>query len=251
MDHTSHRHADRHRVRLCAALLVVGAGLAAGPAQAAGWERLTRDDGITVYTQAQPGKEVPRFKGVGNVSGNILHILAVLADIDRTCEWQDACHSRRVIKRDGEFEVTFQIRLEAPWPIADRDVVLSTSASVSPDGDVVKADFKRVANSAVRPASGVVRMSELHGRYRLRRIDDDHTRVQYIIDSDPAGSIPSWFVRYATKWVPVSTIQGLRKQVRKTRGHYDKVIAGYRAKHVRPAKHVQPAKHVRPAEHAN
>ena len=200
---------------------------AAPSAQASSWRRIARENGISVFIHEIPGKAVPRFKAEMTVDIEPLQLLAVLADVGRACEWNAACVHSRVLVRRSDFDVTFHNRLSATWPVSDRDAILRTSAKVADGGDKVTASFRAVADAKPGPASGVVRFPLLIGRYDIERGDTGHTKVVYTIDTDPGGWVPSWFIRYAVKNVPLATLDGLRTQAGKTLSDY----AAFRQRH--------------------
>ena len=215
-----------------------------GLAAAAGWEKFAHDDGVTVYIQDDAQREIPRFKGVATVEAEPLLILAVLADVARSCEWNAACVHSNILETRSEFEVIFHNRLRATWPVSDRDAVLRTGARILDAGARVVATFDAISWPAVRPAKGVVRFPVLHGRYDIRRVAPGRSHLEYVIDSAPGGMIPNWFVRYGVKNVPTSTIAGLRRQIVKRGASYADFVtrhaaaageAGAAAKGVAPA----------------
>ena len=62
-------------------------------------------------------------------------------------------------------------------------------------------------------------MVKMKGHYRLRVVSESRTEVQYMIDADPGGSLPKWIVKLASESLPLETVKGLRKQVRKMRNN--------------------------------
>ena len=196
-------------------------------ALAGGWERIAREKGVSVYIRDIPGRDVPRFKGVATIDAEPLLLLAVLADVERACEWNAACVHARIVQKRGEFDIDFHNRLKATWPVSDRDAVLRTLARIEDGGARVYAEFRAVASSPA-PASGVVRFPMLHGRYEIRRTAEGRSRVEYVIDANPGGWVPAWFVKYAVKNVPLDTLTGLRRQAKKMATHYAPFVARHR-----------------------
>lgn len=196
-------------------------------AGAAGWEKVASERGVRVYIREVPGRDVPRFKGVATIDADPLLLLAVLADVERACEWNAACVHARIVQKRGEFDLDFHNRLKATWPVSDRDAVLRTSARIEDGGNRVYAEFRAI-QSAPAPAKGVVRFPMLHGRYRIRRNAKGGSDVEYVIDADPGGWVPNWFVKYAVKNVPLDTLTGLRRQAAKRAADYADFVRRHR-----------------------
>ena len=213
---------------LCLTLLSTSA------VHAAGWKFATKDKGVRVLLQDVPGRRVPKFRGIITINAPVMQLLAVLADIPRSCEWNAACVHARVVKKRSDIDILFHLRLKAPWPVSDRDAILRTNAKIRKDGKVVYATFRAMPYRAIKPASGVVRFPRLIGKYTMTAVGPNRTHVVYTIDSDSGGWIPTWLVRYATQKVPVATLVGLRKQAKKTKGAYAAFIKKHTPRAARP-----------------
>ena len=60
---------------------------------------------------------------------------------------------------------------------------------------------------------GVVRIPRLAGHYILRYVTETLTEIEYQIDADPGGSLPSWLAELASRDLPYHTIRNLRNRV--------------------------------------
>lgn len=189
-----------------------------------GWHHEVTEDGVSVSLRNEPGRDLPVFRGVGKVDAGLFDILAVLDDTPRLTDWMANCIGSKVIKQVNEFDRIIYNRTDSPWPVSDRDVVLSATVQASLAKKEVWCRFSSTTSAAQGPVDGVVRMPRLRGYYRLQAIDDTHTKVTYQIDADPGGMLPDWLVTRATKQLPIQTIVGMRKQVKKMAGKYNEFI---------------------------
>lgn len=199
--------------------------LAASPAAGAPkWKKILREDGISVSTREVQGRGFPTFRGVGVVHGNIFEVLAVLSDIKRYTEWQDSCVEAKLLRKINEREYVVYSRTDAPWPVSDRDAVNRSKVHVDLKRRIINVKFRAIRTPLKGAVSGVVRMNKLRGHFKLTSITRDKTRVDYKVDADPGGLLPTWLAKIATKKLPLQTIKKLRKQVKRTRGWYAKRI---------------------------
>lgn len=192
-------------------------------ASAARWKWVTDVDGIRV-TMRDNGRGFPTFRGAGVVNTHIFQVLAVISDVSRHTEWIYHCKSARLLRKIDEENRVVYGRTEAPWPVADRDAVFRSKAIAKVKKREVLVKFWAVKSSTMSKVPGVVRMKRLRGHYRLRALSDTRTYVEYQVDADPGGLIPKWLAKIATKRLPLYTLQGLRKQARRTKGWYRKRI---------------------------
>ena len=72
-------------------------------------------------------------------------------------------------------------------------------------------------------------MPYLKGYWLLEAIDDQSTRVVYMVNTDPGGMLPNWLIKKITSYLPYYTLQGLRKQIKRSRkkNRYQKFLNAY------------------------
>lgn len=200
--------------------------LAAGSAGAfsGGWTLIDREDGIAVAEREVAGRDLPMMRAVGIIDASIYELVAVLRDSGRRREWMHRCIESRLIERLGEFESVVYNRTDAPWPLSDRDVVVKTTFYTVEPHQAYIAAFESTRSAAVPRLDDVVRMPKLEGHYRLERISERRTRVEYVINADPGGWLPRWLVKRASRELPLLTLKNLRRQLRRTRGAYDAIL---------------------------
>jgi hypothetical protein len=201
-------------------LFLPASDLQAGPK----WKSVTREEGIAVMMREVPGRGFPTFRGVALIQAHLFDVLAVLSDIGRYTQWMDQCKEARLLKKINEQERIVYSVTNAPWPVADRDAVYYSKAHVDPKRSVVDIRFHAVRSKRMPERDGIVRMTRLRGHFKLRALGEKITLIDYQVDADPAGSIPKWLAKIATKRLPLHTIRDLRKQVKRTRGWYRKRI---------------------------
>jgi len=198
--------------------------LPAGRAGADDWKLVASQDGVVVTAREVPGRGFPTFRGLGLVEANLYQVLAVLSDVPRHAEWMLRCADARQLRKISEVEYVVYSRTRAPWPVSDRDAVYHSNVHVDLKQLVVDVRFRAVKSALMPPRKGVVRMENLQGHYRLKALAQEKTLVDFQVDADPAGSLPRWVAKLATRHIPLDTILQLRRQVQKTRGWYSERI---------------------------
>lgn len=217
----------RWAARWCGLGVCLWLSVWASAASAGGWEELLREDGVVVSGREVEGRSLPTFRGQGVVEGHLLEVLAVLSDTPRNVEWMHHCQESRMLKQISEFERIIYNRTTAPWPVADRDVVLRSRAEVDTEKRTVLIKFASIQSPLQGEVDGVVRMPSLQGFYKLEALDLKRTRVTYQVDADPGGLLPDWLAARASRELPLHTLRNLRAQVEKTRGQYVERIKGW------------------------
>jgi len=193
---------------LVAALLILGAAAVAQDP----WREVADKDDIVVSVLDRPDQELPLLRAVTVIPAGPTAISDVIRDVARQCEWMHQCKEARILEETPEAVFVYN-RTGLPWPVADRDVVLRTELHIiEPDVEVVA-----VATASNQPSlpevRGVVRMQNLRGEFRLRIQAPGETRVEYLLDIDPGGNLPTWLVKRTSRDIPFYTLRNLRKRV--------------------------------------
>jgi len=200
--------------------MVVVLCLCCGLAQAADWQRISTDDGVTVDTRDVPGESLPIFRGTSSIAANIFEVAAVINDIDGACLWTKRCVASRELQRVSETERVFYNRTSAPWPVQDRDAVLRGHVSGLDEGKDILIRFANVVSPLQPPAKGAVRMPKVVGFYRLVRAGPRSTRVEFQVEAHLGGWIPDWVARLSSRNIPHDTLVGLARFVPKAKTRY-------------------------------
>jgi hypothetical protein len=192
-----------------------------------GWRRIANEEGITVMERDVPGRGFPTFRGIGTVYASIYDVVAVISDIKRHTDWMQSILVSRELKRFTERKRIIYMRINSPWPVSDRDAVYRSETEVirrDNEIDEVNVTFWSVKSKLKGYVDGVVRMEKLRGHYRFKALSANTTRVDYQVDADPGGWLPTWLAKLASRKLPLNTIRNMRKQVSRTSGWYAKRI---------------------------
>lgn len=202
--------------RLALVALVLGLGLSArGAAEPAlgTWTQIDEDDGIKIWRLDIPGKDLPGFKGETVIPRSIAHIVAVLRQVEHHTEWMYRCSESSIIQHVSAEHLVIYNRVDVPWPIKDRDVILDTEFHVESAGRLAILTFKD-HDPKLRPLPDrVVRMPKLEGSYRLWQLTPTRTKVVYQVEADVGGAVPTWIAARVAKEMPYETLFALRKRV--------------------------------------
>jgi hypothetical protein len=197
------------------------------PAHANEWEVIAEQDGIVVSRRPVEGREFPQLRSVGEVPGTPYEVLAILLDVPAHVDWLPDCLESRMVRRTGPWRSIVYSLTDAPWPVADRELVIENEAAFIDPPSTVKVTFRAVAAPDVRHKRGTVRMTTATGFYAIEAVDATHSRVHYELDADPGGTLPEWLITLQSTRNPLETLAGLRRRLEETRGQYDALIARF------------------------
>lgn len=194
--------------------------LAASAASAAApWRVILEERGIVVSTREEPGRELPTFRGQGVLKVPVLQALAVVLDAEGAVEWARGASEVQTLRAVDPRTHVIYTRSDAPWPVSDRDMVVKRLIKVVDPGREFRVEMSCVAGQ--RPETKhVVRVSDCSSHFILRSAGEGRTYAEYQVSIDPAGNLPSWLVRWASKNIPFETLVALEERVKDTQAKY-------------------------------
>ncbi len=201
---------------LASAVLIAGS---ASAEDAAPWRDVLDDDGIRVSQRAVAGRALPEFRALAEFAASRWEVLAVIVDVPNQPKWMHRLSEARVLHTEEPFGAVFYVRMDMPWPVSDRDVVLQSDTEFPGAGRSVTR-FSQTSGAGPERIKGVLRMPRLRGHYALTALGPKRTRVEYQVDADPGGNLPDWFITRIGRDDPWYTLRDLRERVAETRGEY-------------------------------
>jgi START domain len=199
---------------LLASILITSAVAAEAP-----WRVILQERGIVVSTREEPGRELPTFRGQGTLNMPVLHALAVVLDAEGAVEWARGADEVRTMKAFDPRTHLIYTRSHAPWPVSDRDMVVKRLVKVVDPGREFRVEMSCVAGQRAE-IKRVVRVSDCTSHFILRSAGADRTYAEYQVSLDPAGNLPAWLVRWASKNIPFDTLIALEEHVKDTQARY-------------------------------
>ncbi len=183
------------------------------------WQRVGVEDGVTLEMRDVPGSDLPEFRGTAILPAGLYEVAGVVDDLDHFCDWNARCVKNREYVHISDTERIFYMRTGAPWPLDDRDALLHGSVTGLGTSEIT-VRFRAIADARWPPVDGCVRMPMVVGSWKMTRLSDQQTRVEYQVRADPGGHVPAWAARLTAKQVPRDTIAGLRRHLPRVRGRY-------------------------------
>ncbi|WP_027896964.1 START domain-containing protein [Zestomonas thermotolerans] len=194
--------------------LSVAIGLSGNLAHAEDWQLAKDEQGVKVYLSSVPGSKYKAYRGVVEIKADVQTINALQEDVSGSCAWIHACAEMKLLKREGDQAWTYS-RIDMPWPVNGRDLVLHVSTERATDGSVVRR--LEATPDYVPEVKGLVRIPRLLGEWRMTPKGQGVTEVVYQVQTEPGGSIPSWLANSFVVDAPFNTLSSLRDQAERRR----------------------------------
>lgn len=175
--------------------------------KANGWNFKNEKDGVKVYYRKT--SEVHEIKLVTSIKSSLSGIVQLFNDVDNYAAWGYKISEAKLLKRVNEKEFYYYSKLDFPWPLNDRDLILRTN--LEQDSTSKHVYSTSTAKYDYLPENkDVVRIKSTKTKWTLIPGTGGWVYVEYYINSDPGGSIPDWLVNMAIDVGPRETIKSMR-----------------------------------------
>lgn len=178
------------------------------------WELKRDKGGIKVYVRDIPNSKIKELKFTTQVEASLNSIAAVLTNVEGFDEWVYAAVISKTIKKVSDTEVYYYTEMDFPWPFDNRDLVLHST--FWQDKKTMAIHSKTTSTHWMEPEKkGIVRITKADLYWTFTPIGNGKVRVDYYLNSDPAGNIPAWMVNLAADQGPLQTMLKFKEMLEK------------------------------------
>jgi hypothetical protein len=115
-----------------------------------------------------------------------------------------------MLKQVSPTEFYYYAKLDFPWPLTDRDVVMHTQLQPDPSKRHLVITSE-AAPDMIPPSGNIIRIRDAHTKWTLFPGSEGWLYSEYEIYSNPGGNIPDWIVNMAIDVGPKETMQNIRR----------------------------------------
>jgi len=173
--------------------------------------KLRKDqDSIKVFTCNTDTSKFKSIKAEFFVNTTLNKLELFLLDFPNYTTWQYNTVESRVIKKISDTEYIYYAKIEAPWPVMDRDMVVRFKIERNKNHLIVSAN----SESRILPENkAYVRVPTSRSQWMVTEEQKNRLSVKYAIQIDPGGSVPAWLINWVSANAPYQSFKNLKKQI--------------------------------------
>ncbi len=176
------------------------------------WVLKKDKDGIQVYEAKNDNTSFKSVKAECTMTATLSRVAAVLSDIDHHNEWVYGVKAARIVQRVNEAQFFYYSEVSAPWPVSNRDFIIDFS--MTQPAPAILSITSHAVPDMLPEQPGLVRIRNSMSQWTITSTGDNNVKVVYMIQFDPAGSVPSWIVNMFIADGPYKTFKNLRERVK-------------------------------------
>jgi len=186
------------------------------------WKPVKEKDNIQVFSRKAKTASLKEVKVIGKVEANLHEVVAALEDFDYHEEWVFKTIESRIIEHVSEGKLYYYISSAFPFPTKDRDLVVYYERTQDP---VTKIVFTKATAAPNKESKNdkFIRIEEFVGTYEIKPSANGWIEIEYLLQTDPGGSLPKWIINLAIVDGPLKTMKGLFDLIKTGKYKEDKV----------------------------
>lgn len=171
-------------------------------------EKENSDLQLKIYTREISGSELNEFKGEMVVETRLTALAALLLDSEAALKWMHQCEKFEIIEQhDAKSAIVYFIN-GAPWPVSDRDAVISSKMSQDPETLTLRFDIEAMADRLPED-DDYVRIPKMSGFWLFSPLPEGQVKITYQVHAEPGGSLPSWLANSVVVDTPYYTLSNM------------------------------------------
>lgn len=172
------------------------------------WVLKNEKNGVKVYYRKS--SDIYELKLATSLKVPLSGVARLFDEVEKYPVWGYKITEARLLKRVSPTEMYYYSRLDFPWPMSDRDVILHTRLEQDPKSRAVMS-ISSAAPDYIPEVKGVVRVRKADTKWTLIPGGGGWLYAEYYLHSDPGGNIPDWAINLALDVGPRETVKNMRK----------------------------------------
>ncbi len=178
------------------------------------WSLALERDGIRVWKSWKPGSDLMAFRAETTVTSSLSGLMALFYDLEAAPTWLD--HTRRVValaRDDTSRKYTLLLETDLPWPLQDRDAVITGSWSQDPRSKAIMLRGNNAPAGFYPENNHFIRYRDLRSDWSFIPLKGGQVKVIMEGHGDPAGGLPAVAVNMLIQKSPFATLKNLRRVI--------------------------------------
>ncbi|MEY4517342.1 MAG: hypothetical protein RL180_1688 [Pseudomonadota bacterium] len=181
--------------------------------------------GVKVWTYQTVGNPAFNYRATTILDSNVTGVVAAIQDTSYLNKWVPYLRTIDTLENTNAAGMfVLRMELDFPFPLQDREVVVSGSMKQAADGTVTMIN-KAVSDPRAPIQSRLLRVEHYEGSWLIRPISKNRTEVTTTGYADPAGLLPLPIVNMFVQQQPYQMLRNMQTIVRSPRYQNAKVKA--------------------------
>jgi hypothetical protein len=176
------------------------------------WVPQKEKDGIKISSRRAASSQFDDVHVEVDLPGNIEQMKSILLDISHYKDWSYAMKKSVLIKELGPGKLIYYSEIEVPWPATDRYFYANFDLKEDSLNHSIKLISENIPDYL--PASkDLLQVTSVKGLWNISTISKKTIHVDYILELNPGGSLPSWVLNLFSTKGPLETFENIKQKM--------------------------------------
>lgn len=172
------------------------------------WKQEKDQNGIKVFSSDVVNADYKAVKVECTLNGSYSKLIAILCNVSHNNEWVYNSKYNVVLKKNSWQDFIYYTETHFPWPMTNRDVVIHLK--IQTDSLPKFLLVTGVGEPAYIPEiPDKVRVPHYAASWKITMPTSQTLKINYVLEADPGGSIPSWLANIFIDKGPYETFKKL------------------------------------------
>jgi len=176
------------------------------------WKCVKQADSIRVYSRKSSDANYRIIKVTTQLKTTLSSLVMLVTDFPNNKNWVYLNNKTEILERNSPLSWIIYNQTDAPWPIADRDIISKTVLTQDSITKVVTIHGEAIPKYL--PADpNHVRIPFALSQWRFIPLQDSIVDVEFTLELDIGGNIPRWLANMTATKGPYQTMRRFRKEI--------------------------------------
>jgi hypothetical protein len=176
------------------------------------WILQKEKDGIKISTRQAVSSQFDDVHVEVDLPGNIEQMKSILIDISHYKDWSYAMKESVLIKQLGPGKLIYYSEIEVPWPATNRYFYANFDLKEDSLSHSIKVISLNLPDYL--PASkDLLQVTFAKGLWNISTISKKAIHIDYILELNPGGNLPSWVLNLFSTKGPLETFENIRQKM--------------------------------------
>jgi hypothetical protein len=176
------------------------------------WILQKEKDGIKISSRHAASSPFDDVRVEVDLPGNTAQLKSILLDISHYKDWSYAMKKSVLIKQLGTGKLIYYSEIEVPWPATDRYFYANFDLKEDSEGHTIKVISENLPDYL--PASkDLQQVTFIKGLWNISTNSKKTIHVDYILELNPGGNLPSWVLNLFSAKGPLETFENIKQKM--------------------------------------
>jgi hypothetical protein len=177
------------------------------------WTLQKNKNDIKVFSSEMQNSQFKAIKVECTLAGNYSKLISILSDVSQFSKWIYNTKSARMLHQNTPVDFLYYTEFQLPWPMSNRDAIIHLKIRTDSLPRLLTITGKSEP-TFISEVKDKVRVINYKSNWRVTMPTNKTIQIVYMLEFNPAGSIPPWISNSFSEKGPFETFSKLADKLK-------------------------------------